>query len=449
MIQHEEVVSFYRNIPVRYQVDIMVVGGGPAGIAAAVSAAKQGKSVYLAEEQGCLGGMGTVGLIPAFMQFSDGINLLAGGIGREIYEKLGGVIGENSNLSIKVEVLKRVYDELLIQAGVEFAFYTRLIGLEKEEKQMKFVVLSGKSGLFAVKAGVFIDCTGDGDLSAMAGAMFEKGDESGHMMAGTLCSLWGNINWDEVKQPDDRRLEEAFQDNVFTVKDRHLPGMWRVGKKIGGGNIGHTFGVDGTDERSITLALVNGRKLLLEYEQYYKKYLEGFEEMELVSTASVLGIRETRRIQGDYVLCLDDFINKAVFDDEIGRYAYPVDIHAGKSDNASYEDYKKKFSSLRYSDGESYGIPYRILTPEGIDNILVAGRCVSSDRFIQSSIRVMPGCFITGQAAGLAAALAVENKTGTRGVNVSELQERLINMGAYLPNCKKDGTNRKCGDINS
>jgi hypothetical protein len=226
---------------------------------------------------------------------------------------------------------------------------------------------------------------------------------------------------------------------VFTIQDRHLPGMWRVGEHMAGGNVGHTFGVDGTDERSLTKALLWGRRSLSEYERYYKEYLEGFERMRLAASGGLLGLRETRRILGDYVLCLEDFKRRAVFEDEIGRYAYPVDIHASSPDKVSYAKFEEEFASLRYRDGESYGIPYRTLTPRGLQNMLVAGRCVSTDRFLQGSLRVMPGCYITGQAAGAAAALAVEMGRGVHEVEVKELQRRLKGMGAYLPNFKEAG----------
>lgn len=439
--QEDRRISFQRDVSVRHEVDVFVAGGGPAGVAAAVSAARQGARVFLAERNTCLGGMGTAGMLPLFMTFSDGVRVLAAGVGEEILTRLrdAGGTGPDSGVTIRAETLKRVYDELLLGAEVEFTLDTSLIAVEKDAAKVTHAVLTAKSGLFAVKAGMFIDGTGDGDLAAWAGAPFEKGDENGNLMAGTLCSLWADIDWEEVyrggRQHDESRLEDAFKDKVFKVDDRHLPGMFRVGRHVGGGNIGHTFGLDSTDERSITKALIHGRKSLLEYERYYKEYLKGFGQMELVATASQLGCRESRRIVGDYLLNLDDFKRRAVFDDEIGRYCYPVDIHAAKSDKASYEEYAKDFKNLRYGKGESYGVPYRVLTPKNLSNVLVAGRCVSSDRYIQSSIRVMPGCFITGQAAGVAAALAIEKRTDTRGFPVAELQRRLKTLGAFLPNC--------------
>jgi hypothetical protein len=362
--------------------------------------------------------------------------LLAAGVGEEVLNKMheyGGKI-EGWNLSIKAEALKRVYDDLLLDAGVDFALHTQMVALDAADGKVNYVVFAAKSGMFAVKAKIYIDGTGDGDLAAWAGAKYEKGDADGRMMAGTLCSLWANIDWDRVQKPDTRRIEDAFKDKVFTYEDRHLPGMWRVGNTLGGGNIGHTFGVDSTDEVSLTKALIWGRKSLVEYEKYYKEYLDGYENMELVATGSLLGIRESRRIIGDYVMVLDDFLNRADFDDEIGRYAYPVDIHASDSSKESFSKFEKEHKSYRYKKGENYGIPYRILTPAGLDNVLVSGRCVSCDRYIQSSIRVMPGCYITGQAAGMAAAIAAEQNTHIRGFDVRELQRRLKKMGAFLPN---------------
>ncbi len=429
-------IMFQREIEVRHNVDVLVVGGGPAGIAAALTAARQGKKVFLAEAHSCLGGMGTAGMVPAFMLFSDGVNFLAAGVGEVVLNKMheyGGKI-EGWNLSIKAEALKRVYDDLLLDAGVDFALHTQMVALDAADGKVNYVVFAAKSGMFAVKAKIYIDGTGDGDLAAWAGAKYEKGDADGRMMAGTLCSLWANIDWDRVQKPDTRRIEDAFKDKVFTYEDRHLPGMWRVGNTLGGGNIGHTFGVDSTDEVSLTKALIWGRKSLVEYEKYYKEYLDGYENMELVATGSLLGIRESRRIIGDYVMVLDDFLNRADFDDEIGRYSYPVDIHASDPSKESFSKFEKEHKSYRYKKGENYGIPYRILTPAGLDNVLVSGRCVSCDRYIQSSIRVMPGCYITGQAAGMAAAIAAEQNTHIRGFDVRELQRRLKKMGAFLPN---------------
>lgn len=438
---------FRRDIPVRHDVDIFVAGGGPAGLAAAVTAARQGRRVFLAEGQCCFGGSGTAGGLPFFCMWGDGENFLAGGFGREVHEALWAAGGAGTGarkddmggLPYHVEVLKRVYDDLMTGSGADFAFATHLVGVEERDGRVEAAVCWGKSGLFAVRARVHIDCTGDGDLCAWAGAPFEKGDESGALQPGTLCSMWADIDWERANAAghgiwcQDRLLPKAIQDKVISVPDPHMPGMIPVGPHTGGGNIGHLFGLDGTDERSLTKALLWGRKSLMEYERYFKTYLKGYEHMELVGTGSIAGIRETRRIMGDYVLALKDFNARAVFDDEIGRYCYPVDVHATSPEPEDLRRAEHDFKSLRYAKGESYGIPYRALLPRGLANVLVAGRCLSADRAMQGSIRVMPGCFITGQAAGMAAALAAEKGTDPRGVDVALLRKRLRSIGAWLP----------------
>lgn len=447
-------VTLKRSIPVRHEVDVFIAGGGPSGVAASVAAARAGAKVYVAEGQSYFGGMGTAGLVPSFSKFSDGINFLAGGVGREVYERCrdGGVFGPDYNPdrkyrwdsnSIRAEGLKSVYDDLVAESGAAFTFQTRLVAVEVEDSYVRYVVCHGKSGLFAVKAHIYVDCTGDGDLAAWAGAKFEKGDEQGNVQAGTLCSVWSGVDWKRARAAgqydkwplgQSNNLEQAIKDGVFTVKDPHLPGMWMCGHTFGGGNIGHAFGVDGTDERSITASLMRERKKLLEYERYYKEYNPGFENIELAATGSLLGIRETRRITGDYVMTVDDYKRRASFADEIGRYNNEVDIHPSSADPKEQEKLKEVLATLHYKEGESYGIPYRALRPVGLENVLVAGRCISTDRYVQGSIRVMPGCFITGQAAGAAAAIAAAKGTTTRGVDVKQLQQRLKAMGAYLPN---------------
>lgn len=416
----------------------MVIGGGPAGVAAAVAAARQGAAVFLAENAGSFGGAAANALIPLFMQFTDGVHFLAGGIGQEVRDYIGTHCPESMKPycpdSIPIETLKRCYDDLVIQSGVQFSFFTSVLDAVTEQGRIKYAVCHSKSEIYGVKAKIFIDCTGDGDFCAMAGAEFQMGDEEGGVMASTLCGLWANIDWDRVQLPDSRRLEDAFRDGIFTNEDRHLPGMWPIGAGIGGSNTGHLYGIDGTRGDSLTQGMVLGRRQIQEYRKYYREYLEGYEKAELVFSAPMLGVRESRRIVGDYLLNVEDFLSRAVFPDEIGRYCYPIDIHSSTNTNAGYEEYAKTFAQMRYQPGESYGIPYRSLMVKGFDNLLTAGRCISTDRQMQASVRVMPGCFITGQAAGVAAALSAAGEGDVRKIDCRQLQKNLKALGAYLPN---------------
>jgi hypothetical protein len=382
-------------------------------------------------------------MVPAFMPFGDSQIFFADGVGREVLENLRKADGifpltPTNCPGIKAELLKRLYDEMLTSAGVDFSFHTQAIDVAKEGDRVSAVVCSGKSGLFAIKPKMVIDCTGDGDIAARAGAPFEKGDTDGKMMPGTLCSLWANVDWKAVREAKlnaEAELPKAFADKVFAIEDRHLPGMWQVGETVGGGNIGHTFAVDGTDERSLTKALIWGRRVLPEYERFYKNYMKGYAQAVLVATGSLLGVRETRRVIGDYVLNFQDFERRAVFEDEIGRFNYWIDVHASTASKKDAEEHFNHFRRLTMKTGESYGIPYRALTAKTLANVLVGGRCISTDRYMQASIRVMPGCYITGQAAGMAASIAVEKNADARGFPVRELQVRLKKMGGFLPNC--------------
>ena len=430
---------FSKEIEIKKKVQVCIVGGGPAGCAAALAAARQGVSVYLAEAHTCLGGLGTAGGVPMFMTFSDGVNFLADGMGREIVERMNSEdTASPLHNSINPEILKRVYEEMLLDAGVDFTFMTEFIGAETEGDKVKYAVFNAKSGIFAVEAYVFIDCSGDGDLCARAGAEFMYGDENDNVMPSTLCSAWAGIDWDTFRASgaNPRKiLFKAFEDGIFRNNDPHHTGINQTAKHLGGGNMGHLFGLKPLDEQSLTEGLIEGRRQAPEFANYYRKYIPGYENVELTATASLPGIRESRRIVGDYVLNLEDYKNRAVFDDEIGRYSYPIDIHPSSTGQADQDQFEKFIRDLHYKSGESYGIPYRILTVKGFKNLLNAGRSVSADRYLQGSIRVMPGCFITGQAAGIAASLACKNRNDIRNFSIRELQEKLKNIGAFLPNC--------------
>ena len=429
---------YQKELLQKYETDVFVVGGGAAGVAAAIAAARGGKSVFLAESTGCFGGLGTSGLVPAFAPFSDGERLIACGIGLEIRKNISKNLPLDTYwATIDAEELKREYDRAVTEAGVRYSFFTTVYDVISEGDRIEAVVLGSKSGLFCIKAKIYIDCSGDGDLCAYAGAAFEMGDESNAVMPQTLCTLWTGVAREKLEKcKANKYIEDAYAKGILSQEDRHLPGMFHRPDGISGGNLGHTFGVNPIDESSLTAAMVKGRSQAPEYETYYKTYFKGYENLKLCATASILGVRESRRITCDYTLNVEDFRRRAVFEDEIGRYCYPVDIHVMSTDKKEYERFEQEYAKdLRYSKGESYGIPYRCLLPKSLSNVLVAGRCIGSDRQMQASIRVMPGCFLTGQAAGAAAALASESEN-VRSVDIKDLQSALLKLGAYLPNAK-------------
>lgn len=297
--------------------------------------------------------------------------------------------------------------------------------------------------MYGLKAKVFVDATGDATLSFFAGVPCKVGGEKGETQAPTLCSVFANVGWDKYRaflkmtaQGGDLRqtLEKAISEGAFTVPDIHLPGAFRTGNKVASMNAGHIYGVNCIRDAEITGAMFQGRRVVQEFLDFYRRYVPGFENAELVSTAPLLGVRETRRIVGEYVLNLQDFLQRRSFPDEIGRYSYPIDIHPSSPSHEDFEAFERKFGKeLRYANGESYGIPYRSLVPKGVENLFVAGRCISTDREMQGSTRVMPCCFITGQAAGTAAALCAKEGIPNTQLDYHILRRQLRKDGAYVP----------------
>lgn len=425
---------YQKELPVRLEADVVVAGGGASGVAAAVAAARMGKSVLLAEAGGALGGVGTSGLVPAFAPFDDGVNVLCGGIGMEIRRQVSVHVPTNTYWTpIDAEELKRTYDKVTTDAGVKVLFFTTVCDVLAADRHIEGVVLTSKTGLYAVKAKVFVDCTGDGTLNALGGGAFEIGNEEGKTMPPTLCSQWAGVDKDAYWSNNiPAQLEKAIGDGVFTYADRHLSGMFVREGGVAGGNIGHIFDNNPLDEESLTKAMMWGRASMLEYMRFYREYIRGCENVRLVGTGAMLGIRESRRTVCDYMLSVEDYIARADFADEIGRYCYPVDIHIMNTKIDEMERFRQEYENMRYEKGESYGIPYRSLTAASWDNLLTAGRCMGTDRQMEASIRVMPGCFITGEAAGTAAALAADHGTDVRAVDVALLQRTLAGNGAYV-----------------
>lgn len=450
---------YLRDLPIERRSDVVVVGGGPSGVAAAVAAGRLGCKVTLIEQLGCLGGLGTSGLVNVLMPFGDGEHTLMQGVGLELVKalhdrgRLPDTVtpdlwekGLRRAVPFSGEDMKLLMDEWIESEGIEIRLFTSLVDAIAEAGMVKTLILSGKRGLYAMQAPFFIDATGDAVLSAMVGVPFEVGDEDGKTQAPTLCSLVSNIDLDrylmfkeETRQSSDWQsllgpLHQAIDDGVFSVPELHLPGIFVTGDGSGILNAGHLYDLDCLEDEDLTKGMIQGRKLAQEYLTFYREYVGGCEAMTHMATAAILGVRETRRIVGEYVLNVEDFVACRSFSDEIGRHNYPIDIHRSSPSLEDYEALVEEFTEgYRLGEGESYGIPYRSLVPRGIDNLLVSGRCISTDRMVQGSIRVMPGCFITGQAAGAAAALCCDRGGAARELDTALLRDVLEDQGAYLP----------------
>jgi len=446
-------LSFSRSLPVDDRWDVIVAGGGPAGCTAAAAAAREGARTLLIEQTGSLGGMGTSGLIPAWCPFSDQERIIYGGLAERVFveTKRGMSVVKPQDVdwvAIDGERLKRVYDELVTGAGATVLFNTFMSGVETDDAgNVQAVVLSNKSGLSAKSAKVFVDCTGDADLCAWAGAEFHKGDDhGGDLMPGTLCFILSNVNAVEYLNGPNlhgANKQSAIHAIIASGKYPGIPDVHFCQSLIGPGtvgfNAGHVYKVDGTDPASVSAALMQGRRIAEAYRKALAEFAPAaFGQAHLVATGSLLGIRETRRVMGDYVLTLDDYMQRRSFADEIARDNYFIDVHPHvveelKKNEQALEWEKRMF---RYGKGEAHGIPYRCLTPRDLKNVLVAGRSVSAEQVVQGAIRTMPCCLVMGEAAGLAAALAALGDHNAHHVDTDHLRRRLREEGGFLPEVK-------------
>jgi len=443
---------------------VIVAGGGPAGCTAAAAAARDGARTLLVETGGCLGGTGTAGMVPAWMAFGDRQKMIVRGMAQRVFDEcnrhilhvqpamgmtsVGGPSWTPPEFwgPIDAELLKRVYDELVTGNGASIAFHTRLAGVEMCENAndtVEAVVLADKSGLRAAKAKVYVDCTGDGDLAAWAGAEFLKGaPQTGELMPATLCFMLANV--DTYAYLHGKPLfPHVAQQILESSKYPEIPDSFIVPTLVGPGvvglNAGHIWDVDPQRPETVSRAMVEGRRIADAFRRAFAEFHPAFAHAHLVATAPILGVRESRRIVGDYVLTIEDYRARRGFDDEICRNAYGVDVHRPKG-VADRERMKKKVVWSRhegYLPGESHGIPYRCLTPKGLRNVLVAGRCVSAERPVQGAVRIMSVCMGMGEAAGVAAALAArKRRPDVHAVDPRALCRRLVKHGAYLPDAK-------------
>ncbi|MDR3261482.1 MAG: FAD-dependent oxidoreductase [Tannerella sp.] len=423
-----------KKITVNDQWDVIVVGGGPGGCTAAISAAREGAKTLLIEAMGQLGGMGTAGMVPAWCPFSDGEKIIYRGLAEKIFnESKKGVPHENKNkldwVHINPEYLMTVYDRMVTDAGVKTLFFSRLAAVEMSAKDtVDALIVANKSGLVAFKAKVYIDATGDGDLSAWAGANFKRGDENGVVQSSTMCFSFANVDtYNYVNGPDlhtgnkNSPVHTAVNSGKYPLIDTHFCNNL-IGPDVVQFNAGHVVNVDSTDPWALSQAMITGRQIAAQYLQAMKELQpQTFGGAFVVNTGSLLGVRDSRRIEGDYIFTVDDWMQRKTFEDEIGRNSYYIDVH------------KAGHQSTHYKKGESHGIPYRCLTPKGLKNLLTAGRCISTDEESFGSLRVMPPCLVTGEAAGMAAAHAIkQSKNDVHQIDVQNLRKRLKEEGQYF-----------------
>jgi hypothetical protein len=456
-----ETYRLSRDIRIEGDYDLLVAGGGPAGSAAAICAARLGARVLLVEATGCLGGMGTSGQVCTFGPMADGIRPLVGGFCRELVESMHqrGFLGPdvtpdfwsthlNRWIPFQPEGLKRLLDEKAVEAGVELRFFTRVIDADVQGRRLRGAIISNVEGYRYIRAKAFIDATGDAALADLAGVDCRvAGRDTPDIAPSTLCSLYAGIDWTDPAYGQDFRggdavkmrarkelLPQAIADGHFTQRDLFMPGMNKIGQHMGALNGGHVFGLNGLDCRSLSDGMILGRKIAVEYTEFFRKYVPGCANIEQVISAPLMGVRDTRRIVGEFELTIGDFMARRQFPDQIAVYNRPTDVHPTDTSEKEYQRFLRDFETHgALGRGDSVGIPYSILVPRGWENLWAAGRCHSSDTKVHGSIRAQSAAYMMGQAVATAAVQSIRTGQPACDLDTMTLVATLRDAGAYLP----------------
>ena len=476
-------VKLEKDVKIRYCADVVVVGGGVAGAAAAIAAGRQGKSVILIEKSGCLGGLATNGHVSPFDATHSCSGKPFGGIAQEILDEMAdaqlkyGVAKNNTMKREGPHLLKWVLLKMAVDAGVRVLFHADLIDVLMDGDKIQYLIIHTKSGIEGVEGKAYVDATGDGDVFAGAGEQYIIGSEadSGKILEQTGLN---HIHFDDKsvqryydKTTVDRHSVQPvsvmftlgniapdcnpykYNNKNLTFEDlgidkeefKKLPYYGTVGFEDNGDlvplpqgrflisstgrpgevlvNMSRVIGVDGTDAVELTEASIIAQYQVMYIIDFLKRYIPEFRDAHLVESSNIIGVRETRRLIGQYVLSGLDAINCTQFDDNIGCGSYIIDIH---------DPFGKCRALGGQIKGDYYGIPYRSLVPKTVKNLLVCGRCISVDHIAHSTTRIQGTCVITGQAAGTAAALSLEFGTSVQDLDVKALQSELKAAGSNI-----------------
>lgn len=410
--------------------DLVVVGGGFAGVAAALAAARAGAKVLIVEKSNCLGGAAVNCLVNPFMPYwteIDGKRVeLSTGIFKEICNRLDSRQALRGK-SFLEEELKYILNEMVIDAHIDLLFHAYIYTTEKLDKYISSIKVATKSGTMCIEANYFIDATGDAQLAYLANCPTVLGRESDHLCQPmTLCFRVGNV--DVEKFYASREKLKIAHAQSLTAGELTNPRENILVFKTPIHNVLHfnttrVVKKNPTSPEEVTEAEVLARRQVYEIYEFMKKHADGLEDSFLMMTAAEIGVRESRMIVGDYVLTEQDCRNCVKFEDAIAACNYDIDIHNPEGTGTSH---------YYFPTGEYYTIPYRSLIPKGVSNMLVAGRCISSDHGAQASYRIMPVVCCIGEAAGSAVGLAVKQNCTVREVDVKELQNELKSNRAYI-----------------
>ena len=446
-------------------VDVLVVGGGPAGVCAAIAAARNGASAMILEQGGCLGGMATRGLVAPFMTCYDttGEVMVIRGLFSEIVDRmvaLGGAIhpsevrattpfsawitaGHDHLTPFDPETMKFVLDSMCVEAGVRILFHATLVDPIVSGRTIKGIRVLTRSGIERIAAKVVIDATGDGDVAAKAGVSCDFGNpELGKVQPATLFFHINNVDTPRLVKDVEAHLHEfrkvngvSYRALHWRVEEAEAAGEWDISRKsvnIYRGvredewavNCTRIKDVDATDSESLTKAEIEGRRQVMELMNFFHKYVPGCENATIKSSASTVGIRESRHVRGEYLLTADDLIGAVVPEDSILVASNSVDVHGRNGANTT--EYRT------VEGGPWYGLPLRSLIPLDIENLIVAGRAISASSDAAGAVRVMPPCMAMGHAAGITAAISALKGIAPRKVEAGDVRAQLLKEGAFL-----------------
>jgi len=456
------IVEPERKTPVAMSVDVVVVGGGPAGLVAALAAKRAGADILLIERYGYLGGLLTGGFVTKPQA------PVVGGIPEEVFERARELGGSRGNVRYRLhdgsytyfmspidpETMKRVAFEMVEEARVRLLLHSLAVGSATEGSEVKGVIVENKSGRQVILADAVVDASGDADVAAWAGAPYEVGRKEDRVAQPmSMMFRMGNVDVNRLVEYARNNLED-FTFTYYPEAEGPIPeedqrlnivleGFWKLQEKAAremgyerprmglnvktGIGIGDVFinatriteGV-ATNVQDLTNAEIRVRKQVQECVDFLRKYVAGFERAYLMDTPAEIGVRETRRIVGEYTLTLDDILKRRKFEDVVAKGYGVIDIHEPGG------------RGLRFESIEEYQIPYRCLVPKKVDRLLMAGRCISCDHEALGTVRTIPTCMYTGQAAGAAAALSARLRTMPRDLNVSRLQKTLMEQNAVI-----------------
>lgn len=452
------------DVPNAYDTDILVVGGGPAGVCAAVAAARLGAKVMIVESGNCLGGMATLGLVSPFMTCfdGDGEQMVIRGIFEEVIDRMvaiGGAIhpkdvrhtspysawitaGHDHCTPFEAEAMKYVLDNMCIEAGVKVLYHAEFVEPVMNHDSIKGAVLMTRKGLQAASAKVVVDCTGNGDVAFRAGVPCSFGNpETGGVQPSTLFFHLCNVDSKALEADVEKHLHEfrkvdgvSYRALHWRVAEAEAAGEWDIARKSvniykkvkddeWAVNCTRIKAIDATDSESLSAGEIEGRRQVWEMMNFFHKYVPGCENAKLMSSASTLGIRESRHIEGLKTLVADDLINCAVPEDSILLASNSVDVHGKGGSNAT------QYTTI---NGKWYGVPYGTLVPVGVKNLLVAGRCLSATSDAAGAVRVMPPVMAMGQAAGIAAALSATSGVTPGELDFADIKSELLKGKAFL-----------------